>query len=565
MQNLNNEASNPKQQTQIDEVIDVFKNLVANNSGAILASSWPSTPENGENQSNDSRRNQGNNRNQSPVDTKGTTDGYKNKGGEENSRTHWGDTGSSTSNQDGNAWNKKKEEASWNNSWNDTDYSTNNTRYQNPAINSYTVNGGGYPDLNNGIVAEGSNNKTDTYANINSHQNSWDNNQGYNDQFGGCPSTSESHTETDQNSEEDTIKLKLSAWHNLGANSKDREDGLGGGQLHRQGRNFIPVDEATVLAIQQKGKSYKKPRSRSEKFTTPKPKNLPTKQEEKPHIMQPQKSSAQSFLPNNPYIPKTNVSQKPPVTQKTPETMVPAKAPVLQNQRQNTQSTPNNQLQQKTSQTPPSSKPQRSWELVNTPFWEIPTKSSPPHTPHTVQNPSSSRNPSTNEVVTNQYQPVRSPVQEFELPYIPPEFDSTPYRNKSSHLPTNGNNESVRDDRENTIDEGNYEPDNDFEHHQNDYEEESDVCTVDEFDRYQESKNKKVISSMSRFIDRGHLLLTINVELSEDTTQAIEVHVNDDPSDLASEFCDLWKVTNPVVEPALVCLIKEEKEKRLCC
>ncbi|CAI2185898.1 11494_t:CDS:2 [Funneliformis geosporum] len=520
---------NSKQQTQIDEVIDVFKNLVATaNSGAILASTWQTTPAISENQSMDSRRNKSFNRNQGSIDKRGPADGYKNKGGEDNSRAHWRDASSSTSNQDGNAWNKKKEEASWNSNWNNTDYSTNNTRYP----NSYTDNGDGYPDLNNGTNADGSNNKD---ANINSHQNTWDNKQGYDDQF-----------ETDQNSEEinqDTIKLRLNAWHNLGTNIKDRDDGLGTGQLHRQGRNFIPVDEAVVLAIQQKGKSYKKPRSRSEKFTPPKTKNLPTKREEKPHIMQPPKSSAQSFQPNNPYIPKTNVSQKTPVTQKTVETMTPAKSP-------------------KTSQTPPSSKLQSSWEkpqLVNTPFWDIPIKS----TPQSVQNPSPPRNPSTNEVITNQYQ------QDFGLPYIPPEFDSTPYRNKLSPLPTNGNNEPEQDYRENTIDEGNYEPDNDFDNHQNVYyEEDSDVVQVDEFDqydRYQEINKTKALSPMSRHVDRGNLLLTINVELSENRTVPIEVHDNDDPSDLAREFCNLWKVTNPVVEPALICLIKEEKEKRLGC
>ena len=43
----------------------------------------------------------------------------------------------------------------------------------------------------------------------------------------------------------------------------------------------------------------------------------------------------------------------------------------------------------------------------------------------------------------------------------------------------------------------------------------------------------------------------------------IVVHVNDDPADLANDFCDLWRVTNLVVRPALEDLIKEEKDKRL--
>ncbi|CAJ0747321.1 16016_t:CDS:10 [Entrophospora sp. SA101] len=63
--------------------------------------------------------------------------------------------------------------------------------------------------------------------------------------------------------------------------------------------------------------------------------------------------------------------------------------------------------------------------------------------------------------------------------------------------------------------------------------------------------------------DRGQILLTINVEFEDGHTQAICVHVNDEPADLAKDFCDLWGVTNPVVEPAFEGLIKEEKDKRL--
>ncbi|CAG8485980.1 6446_t:CDS:1, partial [Scutellospora calospora] len=69
--------------------------------------------------------------------------------------------------------------------------------------------------------------------------------------------------------------------------------------------------------------------------------------------------------------------------------------------------------------------------------------------------------------------------------------------------------------------------------------------------------------SPKRF-DRGYHLLTINVELSEDEPpQAIVVYVNDNPAVLAKEFCNKWKVTNDDIEPALIQLIREEKEKRL--
>nr|CAG8436227.1 4251_t:CDS:2 [Entrophospora candida] len=61
--------------------------------------------------------------------------------------------------------------------------------------------------------------------------------------------------------------------------------------------------------------------------------------------------------------------------------------------------------------------------------------------------------------------------------------------------------------------------------------------------------------------ERGELLLTVNVELEKDCSQTIYVHVNDDPADLAKDFCDLWKITNIAVVPELEKLIREEREK----
>ncbi|CAJ0637967.1 3940_t:CDS:2 [Entrophospora sp. SA101] len=63
--------------------------------------------------------------------------------------------------------------------------------------------------------------------------------------------------------------------------------------------------------------------------------------------------------------------------------------------------------------------------------------------------------------------------------------------------------------------------------------------------------------------DHGQLLLTINAELEDGHTLTICVHVNDDPADLAKNFCDSLKVTNPLLEPALVALIEEEMDVRL--
>nr|CAG8446742.1 14565_t:CDS:2 [Entrophospora candida] len=78
------------------------------------------------------------------------------------------------------------------------------------------------------------------------------------------------------------------------------------------------------------------------------------------------------------------------------------------------------------------------------------------------------------------------------------------------------------------------------------------------------SKKSPAVEKTPRRVDkheRGELLLTINVELEKDCSQTIYVHVNDDPADLAKDFCDLWKITNIAVVPELEKLIREEREK----
>ncbi|KAI9314041.1 hypothetical protein BX666DRAFT_1969666 [Dichotomocladium elegans] len=43
-------------------------------------------------------------------------------------------------------------------------------------------------------------------------------------------------------------ELAVGAWHTLiDHNFKDRNDGLGSGNLHRAGTNFKPVDEEAIL------------------------------------------------------------------------------------------------------------------------------------------------------------------------------------------------------------------------------------------------------------------------------------------------------------------------------
>ncbi|CAJ0751365.1 10806_t:CDS:1, partial [Entrophospora sp. SA101] len=52
------------------------------------------------------------------------------------------------------------------------------------------------------------------------------------------------------------------SWHSFAnPNIKERDDGLGSGQLHRHGRNYIPVDEETLFEIQNKKNVGKKKKS----------------------------------------------------------------------------------------------------------------------------------------------------------------------------------------------------------------------------------------------------------------------------------------------------------------
>src|SRR6185312_17435536 len=53
------------------------------------------------------------------------------------------------------------------------------------------------------------------------------------------------------------ISEKLSAWHSLvDPDVENVRGGVGSGQLHRSGRNYIPVSEQEVLEIQRKNKKW---------------------------------------------------------------------------------------------------------------------------------------------------------------------------------------------------------------------------------------------------------------------------------------------------------------------
>ncbi|CAJ0905604.1 4782_t:CDS:2 [Entrophospora sp. SA101] len=116
----------------------------------------------------------------------------------------------------------------------------------------------------------------------------------------------------------------------------------------------------------------------------------------------------------------------------------------------------------------------------------------------------------------------------YNIPFIPPEFDSNPYWNQSPSLPSSSP-----------------PPTDEDEVNVNDYQTLKGIPRC--FDKH----------------ERGRCLLTINVVLGKGCSQTIYVHVNDDPADLARDFCDLWKITNPEVVPALEDLIKEERSKIL--
>ncbi|CAG8570366.1 11750_t:CDS:2 [Diversispora eburnea] len=308
---------------------------------------------------------------------------------------------------------------------------------------------------NNNNVSDNSNMDNKGYTDLNS-----------NTDINSCLST---NSQQDVKDNVDNVTLKISAWRSFAdPNVKLRDDGIGTGQLHRAGRNYIPVTEEDMQSQQSQevGRDYYNVQSQQS--------NPQDKWNTTPANVSSWESSqrSQSTTPK-PFVNEGNITQS-------------------------------------------------------------------------YRHPSPSRSP-------------RPTKPQDYLPFIPPEFDSTPYRKQPSPSPARspsiGHNEYDRDSNGGGEDYGDqssedteyYEGDSDYEHDE-------------EFDLDVEYDDTLKTSNQS---DCGELLLTINVELQEGETQTINVHVNDDPADLAREFCEKWEVTNEVVEPALVALIKEEKEKRL--
>ncbi|CAJ0853072.1 9485_t:CDS:2, partial [Entrophospora sp. SA101] len=265
------------------------------------------------------------------------------------------------------------------------------------------------------------------------------------------------------------IKAVAMSWHSFAnPNIKERDDGLGSGQLHRHGRNYIPVDEETLFEIQNKKNVGKKKKSLPLPPSPPQPRSYRDP-------IPPSKTKPS-------YRSSPSTSHRPP-----PPTSTPTSALNYYNQKQTT-------------------------------------------IPSSTLNSQSDKNPS-------------SPVLQS-------------ITNKS----TNDNDNNMLESNNNYYNNFNQENNNYCINQQQDY--------YNHHDSYPMvnpalEQNYSTIPKCVDNHDHGQLLLTINAELEDGHTLTICVHVNDDPADLAKNFCDSLKVTNPLLEPALVALIEEEMDVRL--
>ncbi|CAG8586501.1 21952_t:CDS:2 [Dentiscutata erythropus] len=573
----------------IEDVMDAFKSIALTaGSGAILAPNWQSTAlvESGK----EPQKGPSNNRDQGTTDrSNGLNEESKNKG-------------VATENE---GWDKNR-----GNSFDAKQNNQEKANYCNTFGNSYMDFGDvGEPIAGTDVgLTRANSNQLDTHHLNNHHsqqKNAWDTtydfegSQNFGCQTYGSPMSQSLHaqshtsqTESDHDHQPvvlstDSITLKINAWHSIAdPHAVERNDGIGTGQLHRRGRNYKPVDEATVLAIQQKGKSSaKKPKKQFEDNSTFSSSSNTKPIQKSLSRSKPLPKPGPHKLPNNPFTTNTSTSS---LSSTSPASSAPHKPYTVKQEARTTQ-------QPQSTRAPSQAPGQERWNspnLATTPFWEIPQNNisqSAAKSTH-YQQSQSYRHPS----------PARSPrpskySQDF-LPYIPPEFDSTPYRKQSSPSPARGYSpvrghsparsysngyidEPPEYERESNDDQEDYEQNSDVDDEHNVYYEEDE--SFSEKEGYESASVLFDDEPISRplppplvptplspkrldLYDRGYHLLTINVELSEsEPPQAIVVHVNDDPAVLAKEFCDKWQVTNDVVEPALIQLIREEKEKRI--
>ncbi|CAG8548034.1 3770_t:CDS:1 [Acaulospora colombiana] len=519
--NLRN-SSVPSEQDH--SIADAFREILQTaDPGAILSTTW------GETQGGDSYRPRGNARNQTEVDSDNFSADGKVRG--LFNRSQWGNTARAQEDTSNREKNRKSE---------DNDgriYSTNNIRNNDTSDDCYVSNGG-YRDSSMGINTSRSdsidnytNNTSKTYEHSSSNENN-----GMTDgrqihltpivpQPNSCNNISPSQDAVDEG---ENVALKISAWHTLAdKNAKERPDGVGSGQLHRKGKNYKPVDEKTVLEIQQRGKTIKKTK-RSQEISGDKI-HSPTKSGPFPRGVSPKGLDKGNLSPK----------QGPPLSN-PPHPTAQWKQPIQRRQSPPPSSSPKppSQAQPPQQNAPERDHPNIRPKLDNT----AAAFSEPPQ--NTLKKPPTVTKPPQQ----SQYHRYQSPARSQEsLPFIPPEFDSTPYRKQPSPLPLDhrgGRN-------------GDYED-------QEDYDQSSEATT----EYYEDSENELEYNKSGPPPilngDRGELVLTINVELEEgENPQTIYVYVADDPLDLAREFCVKWAVTNEVVEPALAELIREEKEKRL--
>ncbi|CAG8648155.1 14536_t:CDS:2, partial [Acaulospora morrowiae] len=380
-----------KQQESInaDNVMDIFNDIALTaGSDAILATDWQPTSR--RDQGRDTRKTWGNVRVQNEIENDNFSADGKVKGSNRSQRESTTGFYEDANSRGNIRRNDSSRDSLWENNikkQNDNDgriYTANNSRNQD-APNDHHIGNGGYRNTNTNANASrlGS---TDNYTNNNDISDKYDINPSNesnviyrsDDEHPTHLTYASVASQKNPSSQElgdeiGDVALKISAWHTLvDPNSKERLDGIGTGQLHRKGKNYKPVDEKTVLEIQQRGKSIKKTmRSPDEGFMDKSHSSL---------------TKSNSFSTGAPLKSLDRDNPSPKHDQNTPE-----------KEHSNIQS-----------------------KLDNPSFRELPQNS-----PQKPQTATKSQQP--------QYYRHQSPVRSQEyLPLIPPEFDSTPYRKQPS-------------------------------------------------------------------------------------------------------------------------------------
>nr|CAG8624825.1 10632_t:CDS:2 [Entrophospora candida] len=335
------------------------------------------------------------------------------------------------------------------------------------------------------------------------------------------------------------IKAVAMSWHSFAnPNIKERDDGLGSGQLHRHGRNYIPVDEETLFEIQNKKNVGKKKKSLPLPPSPPQPRSYRDP-------IPPSKTKPS-------YRSSPSTSHRPPPPTSTPTSALNYyQKQSSYHQRNSYQSRYNQQKQSH----PQDSANWRSRSRQNTTDQD--TKSQPDYN-NNVNVKNVNNNVKSSNDVNNNNVKSNSDVNNNNIKSNNDVNNNNVKSNNNENFITNNNN-----------DKNNKENYNDNNNNYNNYNNYNNSATIpsstlnSQSDKNLSSPNYSTTPKCVDKHDHGQLLLTINAELEDGHTLTICVHVNDDPADLAKNFCDSLKVTNPLLEPALVALIEEEMDVRL--